>query len=43
MTANQILIGVGLILVLAVGFQVLASRGHLPAGTQFQVVGTDPR
>ena len=31
MTANQILIGIGLILVLAVGAQVLASRLHIPA------------
>jgi NhaP-type Na+/H+ or K+/H+ antiporter len=30
-TANQILIGIGLILVLAVGAQVLASRLHIPA------------
>ena len=31
MTTNQILIGVGLILVLAVGAQVLASRLRIPA------------
>ena len=31
MTANQILIGVGLILALAVGSQVLASRLRIPA------------
>ncbi len=31
MTTNQILIGIGLILVLAVGAQVLASRLHIPA------------
>ncbi|MGO9217797.1 MAG: hypothetical protein ACLP5E_08520 [Streptosporangiaceae bacterium] len=31
MTANQILIGVGLIVVLAVGAQVLASRLRIPA------------
>ena len=31
MTANQILIGIGLILVLAVGAQVLASWLHIPA------------
>lgn len=31
MTANQVLIGVGLILVLAVGSQILASRLHIPA------------
>jgi NhaP-type Na+/H+ or K+/H+ antiporter len=31
MTTNQILIGVGLILVLAVGSQVLASRLRIPA------------
>ena len=31
MTANQVLIGVGLILVLAVGSQVLASRLQIPA------------
>lgn len=31
MTTNQILIGVGLILALAVGSQVLASRLHIPA------------
>jgi hypothetical protein len=30
-TTNQILIGIGLILVLAVGAQVLASRLHIPA------------
>jgi hypothetical protein len=30
-TTNQILIGVGLILVLAVGSQVLASRLRIPA------------
>ena len=31
MTTNQILIGIGLILALAVGAQVLASRLHIPA------------
>lgn len=31
MTANQVLLGVGLILVLAVGSQILASRLHIPA------------
>jgi NhaP-type Na+/H+ or K+/H+ antiporter len=31
MTTNQILLGVGLILVLAVGSQVIASRLHIPA------------
>lgn len=31
MTTNQILIGIGLILVLAVGAQILASRLHIPA------------
>jgi len=31
MTANQVLIGVGLILALAVGSQILASRLHIPA------------
>ncbi len=31
MTANQVLIGVGLILALAVGSQVLASRLKIPA------------
>ena len=31
MTTNQILIGIGLILVLAVGSQVLASRLRIPA------------
>jgi hypothetical protein len=30
-TTNQILIGIGLILVLAVGAQILASRLHIPA------------
>jgi NhaP-type Na+/H+ or K+/H+ antiporter len=30
-TTNQILIGIGLILALAVGAQVLASRLHIPA------------
>jgi NhaP-type Na+/H+ or K+/H+ antiporter len=30
-TTNQILIGIGLILVLAVGAQVLATRLHIPA------------
>jgi len=31
MTANQVLLGVGLILALAVGSQILASRLHIPA------------
>ena len=31
MTTNQVLLGVGLILVLAVGSQVLASRLKIPA------------
>jgi hypothetical protein len=31
MTPNQVLIGIGLIVVLAVGTQVLASRLHAPS------------
>ena len=37
MTTNQVLIGIGLILVLAVGSQVLASRPEAPRLTRYEV------